>query len=359
MRQVFLLFSLLFSWYLGAQDFIELQTKTFNTHTSSFHIERVIDDRKEKNLGLHNNLNGEKVILQLKPNGVAAVEKFMNLSFKKELGTTSIYIRIHDLNVQETRRNTEEVISRAAVDLSFCEMKNGRLKELYRIQRNEDQIFAANIFGFAKTIKDVYLTHEKRLRAALEYAILAFVEYQNAEQKDDALHFDTSNFDEGKDNELNKWYNIVEYRQIVTSTYHEGWAVGYTGFLDRDKGFIIPFEINIELYDVKEDFARKEGFEFVDATVIRPGIFGYKKIFPGVYGAVGVNIPIGLEVKRRLETDRDIYKFLVGVSSSQGIKIIPWKAYGLVLGVEFFQQFQNSEIYTSDIGLEVSFGINF
>ena len=195
------------------------------------------------------------------------------------------YIKINVLNIQETRRNAEEVISRAAVDLSFCEMRRGKLKELYRVQRNEDQIFAASIFGFAKTIEDVYSTHEKRIRAALEYALLAFIEYHDNAKTDATSHFEKSNFDKGDDNRLNNWYNIIEYRQILTSTYHNGWALGYTGFMDSDRKFIIPYEINLEFYDVKEDFARREGFEFVDATILRPGIFGYKKLFPGV-GAI-------------------------------------------------------------------------
>ncbi|WP_340065831.1 hypothetical protein [Ascidiimonas aurantiaca] len=357
MKQFVLLFMLI-STIASAQDFVELKTVVFDTDNSSFYVEEVIDNRKVKNLGIHNTLNGEKAILQLQPNAAVAVKTFIEASLKKEFDKKAIYIKINELNIQETRRNTEEVVSRAAVDLSFYEMKRGKLKELYRIKRNEDQIFAAHIFDFAKTIEDVFLSHEQRIRAALEYGMLAFIEHQSISKESDMVHFEASNFDD-EDNTLNNWYNIIEYRQILTSTYHNGWAVGYTGFMDSDKSFIIPYEINLEFYDVKEDFAGREGFEYVEATMLRPGIFGYKKIFPGVYGAVGVNLPIGVEVKRRLNTDTDIYKFLIGVGASQGVKIIPWKDYGLVLGVEFFQQIQNSEIYTRDIGLEVSVGFNF
>jgi len=341
-----------------AQDFIELKTQAFDTSKASFYIEEVIDNRDDKNLGIHNNLEGEKVTLQLQPNAVNAVQAFMDSSLTASPGKKAIYIKINNLNIQETRRNTEEVISRAAIDLSFCEMKHGKLKEIYRVQHNEDQIFAAHLFEFAKTIEDVFLSHEQRIRAALEYSVLAFIEYQNTAIDDSLAHFEPSNFDDTT-NKLNNWYNIIEYRQILTSTYHNGWAVGYTGFMDSNKSFIIPYELNLEFYDVKEDLARSEGFEFVDATVLRPGIFGYKKIFSGVYAAVGLNVPIGVEVKRRLNTEDDIYKFLIGVGASQGIKIIPWKTQGIVLGLEFFQQIQNSEIYTRDTGLEISVGFNF
>ncbi|MBV7270316.1 hypothetical protein [Winogradskyella luteola] len=352
-------FAVLFSIVVSGQDFIKLKTVPFDSGNIKFYIKEIIDDRKEKNLGIHKNLKGETVKLQLFPNAAYAVKSFIDSSLVETSDSQKIYVKINALSIQETRRNTEEVISRATVDLSFCEMRKGKLKELYRIQRNEDQVFAASVFGFTSIIEDVFLSHDQRIRAALEYCFLAFIEHKNSSIDKSSTHFDISNFDENDDNKLNNWYNIIEYRQILTSTYHNGWALGYTGFLDDNSAFIIPYEINIEFYDVKDNFARREGFEYVDATMLRPGIFGYKKIISGVYGTVGVNIPIGVEVKRRLGNDNDIYKFLIGVGASQGMKIIPWQNYGLVLGVEFFQQIQNSEIYTQDIGLEISVGFNF
>lgn len=358
MKKVVLAFLLLSS--VGfSQDRIMLNPVVFDAAEASFYINEVIDVRKQKNLGVHNNLEGEKTTLKIGPEASSAVMRFMSTSLTPNPNKKAIYIKINALNLQKTRRNPEEVISRAAVDLTFCEMRNGQLKDLYRIQRNEDQVFAASMFEFAKTIEDVYTSHEQRIRAALEYAVLAFTEHLNNEGVSRIRHFENSNFDENDNNELNNWYNIVEYRQILTSNYHKGWALGYTGFMDNNKSFIIPYEINLEFYDVKEDFARREGFEFVDATMLRPGIFGYKKLLPGIYAAAGINVPIGLEVKRRLDTDTDIYSFLIGVGASQGIKVIPWKRNGVVLGIEFFQQIQNSVIFTRDIGLEFSVGFNF
>lgn len=358
MRYLFFLVTLCFAVVHG-QDYIQLETVPVDIENSTFFIKEVIDNRNQKHLGHHKNLEGKTVLLQLLPNASQALKTFFDSSLIASPNKKEIYVKINVLNIQETRRNPNEVVSRAAVDLSFHEKKRGKLKQLYRVKRNEDQVFPAHLFSFASTIEDVFNTHEQRIRAALEYCLLAFIEHQNEAIEKEFAHFEISNFENDDDNELKNWYNIIEYRQIITSTYHNGWALGYTGFLDDTNAFIIPYEINLEFYDVKEDFARREGFEFVDATMLRPGIFGYKKIFPGVYGAVGINVPIGVEVQRRLGSDDDIYKFLIGVGASQGIKIIPWKNYGMVLGVEFFQQIQNSAIYTQDVGLEISVGFNF
>ena len=358
MKKLLLVFVLTSSFGFS-QDFITLNTVPFEAEDSSFYVKEVIDARDIKNLGMHHNLNGERVILKLGPEAPDAIMAFMNRSLIQTPNKKGIYLKINTLNLQNTRRNAEEIVSRATVDLSFCEKKKGHLKELFRVVRNEDQVFAASILGFTKTIEDEFKSHEQRIRAALEYAVLAFMEYQQDSAENYVTHFESSSQGEAVSNSLNRWYNIIEYRQILTSTYHKGWALGYTGFLDNNKSFIIPYELNLEFYDVKEDFARREGFEFVDATMLRPGIFGYKKVFPGVYGAVGINVPLGFEVKRRLDTDDDIYKFLIGIGASQGLKIIPWKKYGMVLGIEFFQQIQNSEIFTRDVGLEFSVGFNF
>lgn len=341
---------------LGAQETVVLKTVPFEIASPNFYIAEVIDDRAEKYLTQIKNEEGTKVPMTLYPNLTVALDTFMTATIAKVKSNDPIVVKVKSLKIQESRINETEVMARADIHLVFYEKNGHQLKERYQISHSEDEIFEAPLLLFSKN-EEVSATHEKRIRAAIEYCILAFVANQNEPQE--AFHFDHVDAKVFSDRSLNKWYNIISYRQILTSTYHKGWALGYTGFLDSDKGFIVPYELNFEQYVVKGDFAAEQGFEYVDSYVLRPGLFGYKKIVPGIYGAVGIHLPVGIEAAKMLDNEEEKYRFLIGIGASQGVKIIPWKRNGIVFGIEFFQQIQNSEIYTRDIGLEFSIGVNF
>ncbi len=356
MKWIFCFF-ILTSTQILSQDVISLKSKKIDLTNVDFYIKEVIDNREEKNLGIVKNKEGTKAELRLFPNAEEVVDSFIKISIPKLVSNKAIIIKIKDLNIQESRISESEVIARAFVHLVFYEKRRNRLKEIFRIKHKEDQVFEASIFTLSN-VADVFNTHEKRIRAALEYCLFAFMENQKDTEGIYSKHFESLPTENENKTQLDKWYNIITYRHILTSTYHEGWAVGYTGFLDSDKGFIIPYEINFEQYRVKGDFTRERGFEYLDSYMLRPGLYGYKKVIPSVYGALGINIPIGIEAIKEFENN-EYYKFLIGIGASQGIKIIPWKNFGFVFGVEFFQQIQNSEIYTTDIGFELILGINF
>ncbi|WP_350284386.1 hypothetical protein [uncultured Croceitalea sp.] len=342
---------------IAAQETVVLKTVPFVVASPNFYIDKIIDDRAEKFLTQIKNEEGDKVPMTLYPNLSEALDTFVTTSIAKAEFKKPIVVKVKTLRIQESRINETEVIARVDIHLVFYEKKGRSLKECYQISHSEDEVFEAPLLLFSKN-EEVSATHEKRIRAAIEYCILAFVANQN-EQQEALGHFDHVDARGISDRSLNKWYNIISYRQILTSTYHKGWALGYTGFLDSDRDFIVPYELNFEQYVVKDDFAAEQGFEYVDSYVLRPGLFGYKKIVPGIYGAVGINLPVGIEAAKGLNDDDEKYRFLIGIGASQGVKIISWKRNGIVFGIEFFQQIQNSEIYTRDIGLEFSIGVNF
>ncbi len=356
MKYVFL-FLYFIAHNIFCQNTLKLNTVSFAIENPTFYIERIVDDRFEKHLGIHKDKDGNKTQLRLFPDFEAALTSFVKQSIPIIDSKKAVIIKIKELQIQESRVNEAELIARVSIHLIFYIKKDNHLKEIYQIQHQEDEIFEASIFSFTNA-EQVFDTHEQRIRAAMEYCLLAFAENEKRHNGPIPGHFDNLGSAKKKNKSLNQWYNIISYRQILTSTYHEGWALGYTGFLDNDRSFIVPYELNFEQYRVKEDFAFDEGYGYVDSYVLRPGLFGYKKIVPGVYAAMGINVPIGVEALKVIEGD-ERYKFLVGVGASQGVKIIPWKEFGIVIGVEFFQQIQNSEIYKRDIGLELTFGVNF
>jgi hypothetical protein len=103
---------------------------------------------------------------------------------------------------------------------------------------------------------------------------------------------------------------------------------------------------------------QKRGYSSVNSYALGFGLNGYAKIAAGIYLDLGLNVPIGLEVLRDLENKKSS-NFLIGLSAHQGVKIIPWKDFGITIGAGLFQRFQTSKIINRNFGFELEVGINF
>ncbi|MEM9983443.1 MAG: hypothetical protein AAF734_13175 [Bacteroidota bacterium] len=270
--------------------------------------------------------------------------------------STPIHIEIKALNVQESKRRMNNGIARVArahVSLAFFEKQDGLLIETFSIKHNEDEVFDL------ASRSALYNSHEKRIRAALEYCMHAFLnDYQ-------AIKNDTRNPDFQPKRENNKievklgqWFSLVTLKGM-RSAYFEGYGISYTGFVDSKKGLIRPYEASFEVTWARREVAAENGYNDVNAYVFRPELyFFYKKLLSGAYATLSANLPIGFEILENLEGNNSV-NFVIGVGASQGLRFIPWEKNGLVLGVDFFQQLETSRIYSFDLGVEVVLGINF
>ena len=339
-----------------AQENILLKTVPFEVKNQSIYVKQVIDDREEKQLGCLKDADGNKVSLRLDGGASKAVREFIDLSFPYLENHRPVYIKIKALNVQESKRRMNNGIvgiARAHVALVFFEEKKGETNELFTIKHNEDQVFALT------DRKGLFNTHEQRIRAALEYCMLAFADNYQKDGKDTKpTHFSKDQSAASFDSKLGKWFNLITVK-AMNSTYHEGWSIGYTGFVDSKKGFILPYEISYEEEYVRSSSARDRGYESADLRIIRPRFYYlYKKIIPGVYAALSLNVPVGYEELEDMDGNGS-FNFIIGAGASQGIRIIPWENFGVVIGADFLQQFQTSEVYKRDLGFELILGVNF
>ena len=101
------------------------------------------------------------------------------------------------------------------------------------------------------------------------------------------------------------------------------------------------------------------GYKNVNSFLFRPELyFVYKRIIPGLYGMLSANLVIGYEILEDFE-EKSSFNFVGGAGLSQDIRVIPWKKNGFVLGADFFQQYETSEVYDFDLGVEVILGVNF
>ncbi|MEO1023150.1 MAG: hypothetical protein AAFW89_11460 [Bacteroidota bacterium] len=340
-----------------AQEHLSLRTLPFSPSTPEpVFVERVMDDRLIKSLGVHKNLTNNDVELFLAGGAEQSVQDFFNTSLPEKEGGIPIVISIRALNVQESVRRMNRGITSVArthLSLVFYEMRSDSLKELYRIKHNEDAVFE---LGDREAI---YATHEKRIRAALEYCMHSFLNtYHQVKATLNDSDFRPLSQNERIDIRLGDWYNLVTLKAI-RSRYLEGYGISYTGFVDNSKGLIRPYETSFEIAWARPDVAEDNGFNHVNSFVFRPELyFFYKKLFQGTYASMSANVPVGFELLEDLEGKNSV-NFVIGVGASQGLRFIPWRKKGIVFGADVLQQLETSKVYRFDLGIELVLGFNF
>ncbi|QYJ68397.1 hypothetical protein [Flavobacterium litorale] len=342
-----------------SQTNIELKTVPFEIQHQNFYIESVFDDRPVQHLGIVKDISGNESKFQLKDGASVAIKKFMDVALDKSDERIPITIRIKALEIKQVQTSIDEITARIYIRLAFFSEEGLTEGELFNISHNEDQNFSLS------NSTEIVETHEKRIRAALEYCMQSFVNNPNVVTKgiiskkneNSTLHFSKSRSLLQTNVPLNRWFNLLIFKK-TSDKHHNGWEVGYTGFTDSDSNFIIPFEISYGQSRAKTDRVRERGYSSIDTYAFGSGFSGLIKIIPRVYVDIGLNIPIGMEVLRDLEHKKS-HNFLIGVGASQGVKIIPWKEFGIVIGAGISQQLQTSKVYKRNFGFELELGINF
>jgi hypothetical protein len=339
-----------------SQVSINLKTVPFEIANQDFYIDKVIDNRLGQDLGVIEDPSNKKVTLSFENGTATAVQDFMDAALPNTADRVPITIGLNYLTIEEAQTSIEKRTARVYVELYFY-AKNG--EELYKIAHYEEQGFPVS------GLTEIFETHEQRIRAALEYCLWGFINAQK-ENTTDSLTKDgmLDNVSSPKDAStfetyvpLGKWFNMLTYKRM-TDKYNEGWNVSYTGFSDHEKDLIIPFVIGFGQSRAKSDIVRERGYSFADSYTLGFGFNGYIKITPGVYFDLGLSVPVGLEVLRDLE-DRKSTNFLIGLRANQGLKIIPWKEFGVVIGAGLFQQWQTSKVINRNFGFALELGINF
>ncbi|NMH88244.1 hypothetical protein [Flavivirga algicola] len=159
-----------------------------------------------------------------------------------------------------------------------------------------------------------------------------------------------------EDSDTDNWFDTFNFKKTFSKNY-DGWKVSYIGFDDNDTDFILPFEVSFGQNSAKTEVVKRRGYKSLETFNIAPGFNGLIKLSPGIYFELGLNAPIGIEVLKDLNGTTS-KSFLIGLSSNQGIKIIPWKAFGLVLGVNVFETIQSSKVFRDNLGFGFELGVN-
>ncbi len=356
MKPVLSIIILFLTLSVSAQERMSLRTLPFTLQSNEkVYVASVTDKRKVKSLGIQEKINGEKTVLFLKDGAEKAIEMFYGESLKKDSLYQPVFIELKALNVQESKRRMNNGIVKVArvhVEMSFFQREAGILKELYTVKHNEDEVFG--LYERA----ELYATHEKRIRAALEYCMHYFLKNYKEVTSGVSADFIPLRENEKIEDKLGQWFNLVTAKGMG-SRYFQGYGISYTGFVDSKKGWIRPYETSFEVTWARNDVAEENGYEEVNSFVFRPELyFFYKRLFKGTYASMSANIPVGFELLEELSGDTS-FNFVIGIGASQGLRCIPWQKSGLVFGIDFFQRLETSKVYRFDLGVEFVLGINF
>jgi hypothetical protein len=357
MKKIISILALLLNSALGySQETINLKIIPFEFKNQNFYIENVFDNRQDMVLGLIEDRFGENVTLNFEYNTAATIKKFLDSSLAKTNNRSPINLRIHSLKIEQGQTSIEKITARAYLDLSF-HTESG--EELYKVSHYESQEFLLT------ELREINESHEQRIRAALEYCLWQFINAQETGTGDNLQKgggIDQASFaSEAASLEafipLAQWHDMVTYKRM-TDRYNEAWNVSYTGFLDSENDLIIPFSIGYGQSTAKSDIVKERGYNSASAFALGFGLNGFIKIIPGLYVDLGLNIPLGIEFLRDLE-NRKSKNVLIGIAAHQGIKIIPWEDFGIVIGAGIFQRWQTSMIEKRNFGFVLEVGINF
>jgi hypothetical protein len=339
-----------------SQKTINLKKVPFEITNQNFYIDSIFDDREKLNLGIIENSSNKSITLNFENGTALTIKHFMDTALPKTSNKVPITLRIKNLRIEEAQTSIDKRTARAYMELHFYS-ENG--EELYKVVHSENQVFPVS------NVTEIYETHEQRIRGALEYCLWSFINTQKGDvtnnlvkdgiQDNDNLTAETSTREPYVP--LGKWYNMLTFKRVIDK-YNEGWNIAYTGFSDHEKDLIIPFVMGYGQSSAKSDIVQERGYSSVNSYAFGFGFNGFIKIIPGFYVDLGLNVPIGIEVLRDLE-DKKSNNFLIGLSANQGMKIIPWKDFGIVIGAGIFQRWQTSKVINSDFGFQLELGINF
>ena len=333
-----------------SQTTISLKRIPFEIKNQNFYIENVVDKRQDKLLGEIEDNSGKKETLSFLGGTEVTIKKFMDIVLPATSDKTPIHISINNLKIEQVQTSIDQRTARVYIALHFY-AESG--EELYKIAHYEDQVFPES------DVIEIYETHEKRIRAALEYCLWSFI---NAQKSNTDINTGTVNFMPDVAtykaySPLGKWFNMLTYKRLA-DRYNEGWNVAYTAFSDHEKELIIPFVINYGQSRAKSNIVQERGYNSVDSYAFGFGFNGFLKISPGFYLDIGINVPIGMEVLRDLQ-EKKSNSFLIGLGANQGVKLIPWKDFGIVIGAGIFQRWQTSKVINKNFGFQLELGINF
>jgi hypothetical protein len=146
-----------------------------------------------------------------------------------------------------------------------------------------------------------------------------------------------------------------KYEGINTSGFE---AVYYKNNNMWWNDWLTPLSIGLQSTSIRNEKFEESEYLSADLGYITLGITGFKNLTEKLYINIDVGVIIGFENLTDFNSSSD-ERFVIGLSSSQGILYIPNTNSGFVLKAGIYEEALTSKLYAFDIGFKLGAGFVF
>jgi hypothetical protein len=155
-----------------------------------------------------------------------------------------------------------------------------------------------------------------------------------------------------------RWINLVTFSQMY-GVHAKGWSLNYWGYnLKNTSRWSIPLLIGIEIFEIYPDYFSRFNYRSVSMSYFSLGVKPFYRLNDFFFLNPGITLTIGNEELTDFH-GRENSRTFFGITPSQGIYFIPESRFGITLGLSVYEKLLSSEVYRSDLGLRLEFGLKF
>jgi hypothetical protein len=158
--------------------------------------------------------------------------------------------------------------------------------------------------------------------------------------------------------ETSQWINLITFSNR-NGVHAKGWSIQYIGYnLKNTSNWSIPLFIGLERFQIYPDYFSQFNYYSAEMSYFLAGINPFYRINDYLFINLGINLIIGEEKLTRFYGQENSRTFF-GITTSQGIYLVPGSEVGITVGIGIYERILNSEVYKNDLGLNLEIGIKF
>lgn len=162
----------------------------------------------------------------------------------------------------------------------------------------------------------------------------------------------------GSSSNTQDWRNMV----LVSRTEGVNTSGMYYEYLQNTNNWwgdwLLPWRVSIQFSDIRDEKFRKSNFRQASMGQVTLGVGGLKTLTDKLYLNIDAGVILGSENLTEF-TGKQYERFVVGLSSFQGILFIPKTKWAIVLKAGIYEEALTSKLYSYDIGILVGIGLKF
>ncbi len=137
------------------------------------------------------------------------------------------------------------------------------------------------------------------------------------------------------------------------------WSISYYNYSETYKQiWVYPLILSVEILKIKPEYFNRFNYQSANLNYFTLGFGAFRSINDYFKFNLGLNIPLGLEVLKKMDGEQ-INNIIMGVTPSQNIYFISKSEHGIIFGIGVYEKLLTSLVYKSDFGIKAEVGIKF